>query len=92
MNASLRAKILLIATSIVIAALAITVAVTFAIVNSNEQKTIVDNLDAVAYSYALTVNEGITSRMAMVTATSPTIAVEDKPTALVMVNQVHKAG
>jgi hypothetical protein len=55
--------------TIVIAGFTITGAVTSIIMRTSEQKTIADNLDAITNGYALTVNECIAARMAMVAST-----------------------
>jgi hypothetical protein len=89
---SLRAKLLTITTTIVIAVFAIPGAVTLIIMRTSEQQTIADNLDAITNGCALTLNEWIAARMAMVTSTLQTITVDDKPIALTMMNLPCKGG
>jgi len=89
---SLRAKLLTITTTIVIAAFAFPGVVILIIMRTSEQKTIADGLDANTNGCALTVNELIAARMAMVTSTLQTIPVDDKPFALTIMNLPYKGG
>ncbi|CAG9178763.1 methyl-accepting chemotaxis protein [Cupriavidus pinatubonensis] len=89
MLSSIRTKIQVISTSIVVTSLALTACATYVIVRDSNLETIRQNLDAIATGHALALDEWVTGKATMVAAAAEQIAPGD-PRGIV--RQLQKAG
>lgn len=89
MLTSIRTKILVISTAIVVIALALTAGATYVIVRDNNSNTIQQDLDAIATGHALAIDEWVSAKETMVGAAAEVIAPGDSQG---IVRQLQKAG
>jgi len=89
MLSSIRTKIQVISTGIVVSALALTAGATYVIVRDSNLETIRQNLDAIASGHALALDEWVTGKATMVAAAAEQIAPGDPQG---IVRQLQKGG
>ena len=89
MITSIRTRILLISTSIVVSALALTGAATYSIVRSNTLETIEQNLDAITAGNTLAIDKWVSSKAMSVSAAAEVVAPGDPQGIVLHMNKAN---